>query len=132
MTAPAMVAALQVHTMAHSWLGGIWNTGAALPRPVCFLTYAVTVPANWQNGCIVCPKDCAATASADPHALCQCEIADEWRCVADKTFLPIPTYGDFADVWTSPVRPVALPRSPAPPLPLPPHCFRCLHLISCC
>jgi hypothetical protein len=88
--------------MAHSWLGGIWNTGMSLPRPICFLTYAVTVAANWKNGCVKCPSQCT---SSQPNT-CECSISNELRCIADKAFLPIPTYGDFADVWTSPNDPI--------------------------
>jgi hypothetical protein len=90
-----------IHTMAHSWLGGIWNTRISLPRPVCFVTYAVGVEKNWKNDCIVCPTNCTSPAEA-----CECTVSDEFRCRLDRAILPIPTYGDFADVWTSPNDPI--------------------------
>jgi len=90
-----------IHTMAHSWLGGIWNTGHTLPRPLCFLTYAIGVEKNWKNDCIVCPTNCT-----NPSETCECTISDEYRCILDKAILPIPRYGDFADVWTSPNDPI--------------------------
>jgi len=94
-----------VHTWAHSFLGGVWHTERNVSRVECFLTNAIGIPAAWGQGCLPCSSNCT-----DPRAAqqaCRCERSDKLSCLPDKLLAKqAPTYGDFADSWTSPNDPI--------------------------
>lgn len=93
-----------VHTWAHSFLGGIWNTERNVSRVECFLTNAMGIPSSWQNGCYNCTSACDAST---PPESCSCTRSEQFRCVTS-TYLSkkAPIYGDFADPWSSPNDPI--------------------------
>ena len=89
-----------IHTWAHSFLGGIWNSPRNLSRVGCYLENAVAVPELWEHGCVVCPARCA------PGATCACR-ANKAACPLSRALIePTSTYGDFADSWASPNDPI--------------------------
>ena len=51
-----------IHTWAHSFLGGVWDTERNVSRVECFATNAIGIPAAWGNGCLQCDANCT-----DPH-----------------------------------------------------------------
>jgi len=91
-----------IHTWAHSFLGGIWNTPTNLTRIECYIENAVAVPELWGHGCINCPQNCTAGGSAK----CVCSTSKELKCLAARAVSPTATFGDFADSWTSPNDPI--------------------------
>ncbi|CAJ1407717.1 unnamed protein product [Effrenium voratum] len=94
-----------IHTWAHSFLGGVWHTERNVSRVECFLTNAIGIPSAYSKGCLRCSSNCTDPAQAQKS--CSCERSRELRCLAD-SFLArqAPTYGDFADAWTSPNDPI--------------------------
>eukprot|EP00931_Biecheleriopsis_adriatica_P060248 TRINITY_DN36160_c0_g1_i1.p1 TRINITY_DN36160_c0_g1~~TRINITY_DN36160_c0_g1_i1.p1 ORF type:complete len:841 (-),score=136.83 TRINITY_DN36160_c0_g1_i1:23-2524(-) len=94
-----------VHTWAHSFLGGVWHTERNVSRVECFLTNAIGIPAAWGKGCLECSSNCT-----DPNAAqktCRCQRSNKMGCIATKPLAKqAPTYGDFADAWTSPNDPI--------------------------
>lgn len=94
-----------VHAWAHSWLGGVWDSESKLPRDACFLKNSIGVPKAWQKGCLKCTQNCTDASAA--QSSCSCKKANELSCLATDALIGhAPTYGDFADAWTSPNDPI--------------------------
>ncbi|CAE7266133.1 griF, partial [Symbiodinium sp. CCMP2592] len=94
-----------IHTWAHSFLGGIWDTERNVSRVECFATNAIGIPAAWGDDCLQCQQNC--TEPHEAQRSCSCQRSGELRCLADRILAhKAPTYGDFADAWTSPNDPI--------------------------
>lgn len=94
-----------IHTWAHSFLGGIWDTERNVSRVECFATNAIGIPAAWGDDCLQCEQNC--TEPDEAQRSCACHRSGELRCLADRILAhKAPTYGDFADAWTSPNDPI--------------------------
>lgn len=91
-----------VHTWAHSFIGGVWNTERNVSRLECFLTNAIGIPSLWGNSCLDCTENCQVDGGE-----CSCKPSRELRCVVDRVLaMKAPTYGDFSDAWSSPNDPI--------------------------
>jgi len=96
-----------VHTWAHSFLGGIWNSARNTSRIECYVKNSVWVPNQYKGRCVLCPRGCTDEMTEKE---CECSISKENRCTLDHAGAPSSTYGDFADAWTSPNDPIFFPH----------------------
>ena len=94
-----------VHTWAHSFIGGIWDTRHAAPRIPCYVENSLLVPELHTGQCIDCPAagGCNAPNASAP---CACTAVSDLKCEAARPLVPTAIYGDFADAWTSPNDPI--------------------------
>ena len=106
-----------IHTWAHSFLGGVWDSPIRAARVPCYIESAVLVPELHTAGCLRCPAvgACLPNATAGAAAgeaagavagSCGCSAAEGGACAAARLLLPPAHYGDFADAWTSPSDPI--------------------------
>ena len=98
-----------MHTWAHSFVGGVWHAAHNASRLGCYAQNTVLVPELFTAGCLRCPDSCA------PGAPCTCEAKRLGRGTPSCELLaasltPTPTFGDFADAWTSPNDPIFFPH----------------------
>lgn len=82
-----------IHTWAHSFIGGIWNTNKNTSRIKCYIENAINVPNNYKKNKISCFCDNTENCFCDNKA-------------KNMKLSSIPTYGDFADTWASPNDPI--------------------------
>lgn len=92
-----------VHTWAHSFLGGVWDSESKMSRVGCFLKNAIGVPGQWHSGCLTCTTNCTDPKAA--QKTCSCKKAAKLKCLT-AVARQAPTYGDFADSWASPNDPI--------------------------
>jgi len=95
-----------VHTWAHSFLGGIWDVEGTEARVSCFLKNALLIPNAWTHGCLRCSQNC--TDPQEAQRSCSCNLSpSSLPCALPRIFTKTaPTFGDFADAWTSPNDPI--------------------------